>query len=218
MTLNPRARAQIKICGLTRAGDIAAVNRLGIEMAGFNFCEKSPRCLRADTAAALAAQCDPAVHRVALLVDPDDEAIDTALAAVSPTYLQLHGEETVARVADIRRRSHCGLIKALPIAEKQDFDSCADYAPLIDLFLFDAKPPPNGQPGGNGVAFDWSLLKHYAGERPYLLAGGLTAENVARALVATQAPMVDISSGVETAPGVKDAALIEDFVKAVQAA
>ncbi len=212
---------QIKICGLTKPTDIDAVNALGVEMAGFVFHEASPRHLSADTAAALAAKCAAGVHRVALLVDPDDAAIDQALAAISPSYLQLHGQETAERVAEIRRRSHCGLIKALPIDATDDFKACADYAHSIDLFLFDAKPSPDnktdGQTGGNGKPFDWSLLKAYDAPRPYLLAGGLTATNVAAALGQTHAPMVDVSSGVESAPGVKDAKLIETFVNAVHA-
>jgi len=208
---------QVKICGLTRPEDIDALNRLPVTMAGFVFHKASPRHLSDDQAAQLAARCAPQIHRVALLVDPDDAAIDAALGAVSPTHLQLHGHESPARMAEIKRRSHCALIKALPIASADDFALCADYAGLVDMFLFDAKPPKDGLPGGNGLAFDWSLMKAYDQSQPYLLAGGRTAENVEAALRQTGAPYADVSSGVESAPGVKDAALMEAFVTAAQA-
>lgn len=210
----------IKICGLTRAQDVGVMNRLGVELIGFNFVEKSPRYVTQDQAAGLAAQCRPEMERVALLADPDDEAIDRALAAVSPHRLQLHGAESAARVAEIKRRSHCPIIKALPVERPEDVARAKDYVACVDWFLFDAKPPqmPNGDAlgGGNGEIFDWTALNAYDLKQPYLLAGGLTPQNVAEALFVTGAPMVDAASGVETAAGHKDEQLMEDFVSAAR--
>lgn len=209
--------AKIKICGLNRTQDIDVINQLGVELVGFNFYKPSPRYVGEDLAAALASRCGPKVERVALLVDPDDAMLDAALACVSPHHIQLHGHETPARVAEIKARSHCQIIKALPVSTAQDIADARAFDGLADWFLFDAKPPQTGMPGGNGETFDWTLLNAYDGSQPYLLAGGLRDDNVAEALQRTQAPMVDISSGVETAPGEKDADLMGKFVSAVRA-
>ena len=208
--------ARIKICGLTQPAHIDALNAHAVELAGFVFFKASPRHLSYDRAAQLAARCRPEMERVALLVDADDGEIDAAIAAVSPHHLQLHGHETPQRVADIRRRSPAALIKALPVATAEDLAQAAAYAPHVDGFLFDAKPQPGGLPGGNGEAFDWTLLSAYDLKKPYLLAGGLSADNVAAALQVTGAPMVDVSSGVESAPGDKDPQQIAAFVDAVR--
>lgn len=208
--------AGIKICGVTKPQDIEALNALAVELVGFNFYKPSPRCLSLERAAQLAAKCRPEMERVALLVDPSDDDIDHALGMVSPHRLQLHGSETPARLAEIKRRSHCAIIKALPIAAAADFKNAHAYADCADWFLFDAKPPQGGLPGGNGDAFDWTALTAYELSQPYLLAGGLHAGNVADALRISGAPMVDIASGVETAPGEKDLDLMTDFVAAVR--
>jgi len=208
--------AAIKICGVTKPQDIETLNQLGVELVGFNFYKPSPRHLSMERAAQLAARCNPKMERVALLVDPSDDDIDEALGMVSPHRLQLHGAESPARVADIKRRSHCAVIKALPIAGKEDFDTARGFQDCADWFLFDAKPPQDGMPGGNGEAFDWTVLKAYDLKQPYLLAGGLTADNVGTALAISGADMVDIASGVETAPGEKDASLMAAFVNAVR--
>lgn len=208
--------AGIKICGVTKPQDIEALNALAVELVGFNFYKPSPRCLSLERAAQLAAKCRPEMERVALLVDPSDDDIDHALGMVSPHRLQLHGSETPARVTEIKRRSHCAIIKALPIAAAADFKNAHAYADCADWFLFDAKPPQGGLPGGNGDAFDWTALTAYDLSQPYLLAGGLHAGNVADALRISGAPMVDIASGVETAPGEKDLDLMTDFVAAVR--
>lgn len=207
----------IKICGVTRPDDIAALNAHGIDMVGFNFYKTSPRYIDPLLAPQLAALCRPDMHRVALLVDPSDDDIDTALAAVSPHFIQLHGHETPDRVAEIKYRSFASIIKALPVASADDMAGADDYADLVDMFLFDAKPPKDGMPGGNGLAFDWTALSAYDQTQPYLLAGGLSCDNVADALMHTSAPMVDLSSGVESAPGQKDENLIAAFVAAVRA-
>lgn len=210
----------IKICGLTRAQDIELLNRLGIELVGFNFVEKSPRFVSQDVAAGLAAQCRPEMERVALLVDPDDDAVDRALAAVSPHRLQLHGVESPERVSEIKRRSHCAIIKALPVETADDVVRAKDYATIADWFLFDAKPPADkaadGVTGGHGEAFDWTAMKAYDLKQPYLLAGGLSAHNVAEAVAVSGAPMVDAASGVESAVGEKDGRLLEEFITALR--
>lgn len=209
--------AKIKICGVTKPAHIDALNDNGVELVGFNFFKPSSRYVTQEIAAGLAARCHPEMERVALLVDPNDDEVDEALAAVSPHRLQLHGEESPARVAEIKARSHCAIIKALPIANADDLAKTRDYH-AADWFLFDAKPPSEeaALPGGNGAAFDWTLLAAYDESRPYLLAGGLDAGNVANALAITRASMVDIASGVERAPGEKDRTMIEQFVRSVR--
>ncbi len=209
--------AKIKICGLTRPQDIETINHFGVDLAGFVFYKPSPRHLSEDQAAGLASKCARHIERVVLLVDPDNDTLDAALACVSPHHIQLHGHETPERVAEIRARSHCQIIKALPVSSAEDIAKAQDYKGLANWFLFDARPPEDGLPGGNGETFDWTLLNAYDGAQPYLLAGGLRADNVAEALRITRAPMVDISSGVEAAPGEKDAELISQFVTAVRA-
>lgn len=207
----------IKICGVTQPDDIEVLNAHQVDMAGFVFYKKSPRHLSETLAPQLAALCRPDMMRVALLVDPSDDDIDNVLAAVSPHYIQLHGEETPERVAEIKYRSYASLIKAIPIGEKADLARAQDYDGLVDMFLFDAKPSADALPGGNGESFDWHALSTYEESLPYLLAGGLSADNVGMALRQTGAPMVDISSGVESAPGQKDKQLIAAFVAAVRA-
>ena len=209
--------AKIKICGLTRPQDIETINHFGVDLAGFVFYKPSPRHLSEDQAAGLASKCARHIERVVLLVDPDNDTLDAALACVSPHHIQLHGHETPERVAEIRARSHCQIIKALPVSSAEDIAKAQDYKGLANWFLFDARPPEDGLPGGNGETFDWTLLNAYDGAQPYLLAGGLRADNVAEALRITHAPMVDISSGVEAAPGEKDAELMSQFVTAVRA-
>jgi phosphoribosylanthranilate isomerase len=209
--------AKIKICGLTRPQDIETINHLGVDLAGFVFYKPSPRHLSEDQAAGLASKCARHIERVVLLVDPDNDMLDAALACVSPHHIQLHGHETPERVAEIRARSHCQIIKALPVSSAEDIAKAQNYKGLANWFLFDARPPEDGLPGGNGETFDWTLLNAYDGAQPYLLAGGLRADNVAEALRITHAPMVDISSGVEAAPGEKDAELMSQFVTAVRA-
>lgn len=216
-----KAKTGIKICGVTKPADIDALNAHAIDMVGFNFYKNSPRYIDPLIGPQLAAKCRPEMHRVALLVDPSDDELDAVLGAVSPHFVQLHGAETPARVAEIKARSLASLIKALPVSNAADVARAQDYADLVDMFLFDAKPPKDApettMPGGNGETFDWDALSAYELAKPYLLAGGLTRDNVADALTRTQAPMVDLSSGVESAPGVKDESLIAGFAAAVRA-
>ena len=207
---------RVKICGLTRADDIRLANELRVDMCGFVFFKASPRHLSDEQAAGLAGLCAPFVERVALLVDPDDDALDHAVGAISPHRIQLHGDESPARVAEIKRRTQRPIIKALGVAASRDLETAQAYEGVADWFLFDAKPTDDGLPGGNGEAFDWQLLDAYAGATPWLLAGGLTPDNVTHAVTETHAPMVDVSSGVEAAPGEKDAELMRAFVDAVK--
>lgn len=208
MIMAPR----IKICGLTRADDIRLANELRVDMCGFVFFKASPRHLSDEQAAGLAGLSAPFVERVALLVDPDDDALDRAVGAVSPHRIQLHGDESPARVADIKRRTQRPIIKALGVSSAKDLEATQAYEGVADWFLFDAKPTDDGLPGGNGEAFDWQVLDAFAGATPWLLAGGLTPDNVGQAVSTTRAPMVDVSSGVEAAPGEKDADLMRVFV------
>lgn len=210
--------AKIKICGVTHLDHIDALNANNVELVGFNFYKPSSRYVTQNIAAQLAGRCHPSMERVALLVDPTDDEVDEALAAISPHRVQLHGTETPQRVAEIKARSYCAIIKALPVSKPDDVQLAQQYD-AADWFLFDAKPHEiagETLPGGNGLAFDWKLLADYDQDKPYLLAGGLNISNVEAALKLTGAAMVDIASGVESAPGQKDRQLIDAFVAAVR--
>lgn len=207
--------AQVKICGITRAADLAAVARAGARYAGFVFFPKSPRHLSVAAAAALAVEAPVGLARVGLFVNPDDAALDGVLADVSLDIIQLHGSETPARVAEVKALTGLPVMKAVGVAGPEDLDALWDYGLVADLLLIDAKAPPGAAlPGGNGLAFDWRLLAGRRILKPWMLAGGLTPANVAEAVRLTGAPMVDVSSGVEAAPGIKDETLIRDFVAA----
>lgn len=206
----------VKICGINTASAADAAVRARADFCGLVFHPKSPRHVALDAAAALAGHIRGRARLVSLFVDADDETIAAVVAAVRPDFLQLHGRETPERVAAVRARFEVPLIKAFAIAEASDFAPVAAYAPYCEMFLFDAKAPVGGVPGGHGVAFDWQLLSGRKFPRPWLLAGGLNPENVARAVAASEASGVDVSSGVETAPGVKSPDLIAAFVSAAR--
>ncbi len=207
---------QVKICGLNDAEGYDAAQQAGADYIGFVFYPPSPRAVTPGQAAALAARGGPA-RRVGLLVDASDDEIAGILAAVPLDILQLHGEETPARAAALRQRFGLPVMKALGIAEPADLARLADYAPAVDMFLLDAKPPPGATlPGGNAASFDWALLAGQAIPLPWLLAGGLTPDNVADAIAQSGAPGVDVSSGVERARGVKDPARIRAFIQAAR--
>ncbi len=186
----------------------------GARFIGLVLFQKSPRFLVPERALALAAKAKGRVESVALLVDPDDEALHAA-ALLNADWLQLHGHESQSRIAQARQFARRGVIKALPIAGPDDVRQAHGYASAADMLLFDAKAPPGAaHPGGNGVAFDWRLL---AGQRfvvPWMLSGGLTPENVALAMQLSGAVLVDASSGLESAPGIKDHQRIAAFVRA----
>jgi len=209
----------VKICGLNDAAGFDAAVAHGADFLGFVFFPKSPRNVSPEHAAALSARSPGGPLRVALVVDADDAALDAIHAALRPDIWQLHGAETPARCAAIRARFGLPVMKALGIAGAEDLDACAAYAPAVDRFLLDAKPPADATlPGGNALRFDWALLVGRVIPRPWLLAGGLDAGNVAEALRISAAPGVDVSSGVERARGVKDPARIAAFIKAARAA
>ena len=207
---------QVKICGLNDAAGYDAAQQAGADYIGFVFYPPSPRAVTPGQASALAAR-GGAARRVGLLVDASDDEISAILAAVPLDILQLHGEESPARAAQLRQHFGLPVMKALGIAEAADFAVLADYAPVVDMFLLDAKPPPGASlPGGNAASFDWALLAGRAIPRPWLLAGGLTPDNVADAIAQSGAPGVDVSSGVERARGVKDPARIRAFIQAAR--
>lgn len=210
---------EVKICGLTSEEGVDAALRAGADYLGFNFHPRSPRHVPEERAAALAARARARARIVALLVDPSDTAAEAAMAALKPDFLQLHGEETPGRVAEIALRFAVRTIKVLPVAELADLAKAPIYEQAADMLLFDAKPPRGAaRPGGHGTAFDWRLLADRRLSKPWLLAGGLDADNVARAIAIAHAPGVDVASGVERAPGVKDPQKIAEFVAAARGA
>ncbi len=209
---------RVKICGLTRPEDVTAVADAGAAYAGFVFFPKSPRNVSIETARELAVDVPVGVAKVALVVDADDALLDAITSAVPLDILQLHGHETPERVTEIRSRYGLPVMKAVGVADAEDVAALDLYADVADQILVDAKPPKNADlPGGNGVSFDWRLISARRWSVPWMLAGGLTPDNVAEAIALTGAKQVDVSSGVETSPGVKDAEAIRAFVQATGA-
>ena len=207
---------EIKICGLSDEEGVDAALDAGADFVGFNFFPPSPRYVALDGAVRLAARARGRARVVAVVVDADDALLSAIATALRPDFLQLHGSETPQRVAAVRFLAGVPVVKALGISDRADLAAIDRYE--ADRFLLDAKPPRDAsRPGGNATAFDWTLLDGFSCRRPWLLAGGLSAENVAAALAATGALGVDVSSGVESAPGRKDPALIHAFVRAVRA-
>jgi phosphoribosylanthranilate isomerase len=208
----------VKICGLSSAATLDVALESGADMVGFVFFEPSPRNLSTGAARALAAEVRGRAKKVALTVDAEDAKLQAIVEALAPDILQLHGKETPQRVRTIRARFGIPVMKAIGVASPADLAKTEAYAEAADTLLFDAKPAPEAVlPGGNGQAFDWSILKGFAADRPWMLSGGLDATNVAEALTATGARAVDVSSGVESAPGMKDPARIAAFIAAVRA-
>ena len=209
----------VKFCGLTRPQDIHAAAEAGARYVGFVFFPKSPRHVTQEAARALALEVPPGIAKVALTVDADDAALDALVAEVPLDMLQLHGHESPERVAHVRARYGLPVMKALGIATARDLDQIDAYSEVADQLLIDAKPPEGADlPGGNGLSFDWRLLagrKYWT--RPWMLAGGLTPDNVAEAVRLTGARQVDVSSGVESAPGIKDAGRMAEFARALAA-
>lgn len=209
---------RVKICGLRTEADVLAVASSGAAYAGFVFFAKSPRNLTLDQARLLALAAPVGLAKVALVVDADDQTLDAIVEAVPLDMLQLHGHETPDRVAQVRERYGLPVMKAVGVADEGDLAAIFDYSTVADQLLIDAKPPKSSVlPGGNGLSFDWRLVAQRRWLRPWMLAGGLTAESVAEAIRLTNARQVDVSSGVEAAPGVKDATLISAFVAAARA-
>lgn len=206
---------QVKICGLREPAHVAAAAEAGARYLGFVFFPKSPRAVSPDEAASLVQDVPPGVARVGLFVDPDDALLEAVLARVPLDLIQLHGAESPDRVAEVKARFGLPVMKAVGLACAEDLPALTDYGLVADMLLVDAKPPRDADlPGGNGLAFDWRLLNGRRWLRPWLLAGGLTPRNVAEAVRLTGATGVDVSSGVEAAPGQKDSDLIRDFIAA----
>ena len=207
----------IKICGLKTPEALDAAIKARAGYAGFVFFPPSPRHVELADAAQLSARAEGKIRRVALVVDADDATIAEILAAARIDILQLHGKETPERAAQVKARFGVPVWKALSVASKDDVARANGYTGAADLILFDAKTPRNALPGGMGLSFDWSLVAGWKGPLEWGLAGGLTPDNVAEAVRLTGAPLVDTSSGVESAPGVKDLARIASFCAAVRA-
>lgn len=207
----------VKICGLKSEAALAAALEAGADYVGLVFFGPSPRNVDIATARKLAGQARGTAKVVALLVDPRDALVQEVMAQVAPDLIQLHGSETPERVAAIQRLANRPVMKAIKVETAADAVTALDYAGAADIILFDAKAPKDAMlPGGNGVAFDWRALAGVSDRVAFMLSGGLTADNVAEAVRLTGARAVDVSSGVETAPGVKDAELIRRFIAAAK--
>jgi len=204
-----------KICGLNSPEAIAAAVAGEASFAGFIFYKPSPRDVSPQQAASLAQLLAPAIARVGVFVDPEDEAIEAVLGRMKLDLLQLHGKESAARLAAIKDRFRVKIMKAIPIAGETDLQRAQDYLGIADWLMFDAKPPADktdALPGGNALAFDWQLLRQKRFPLPWMLSGGLTSDNLAAAVRLSGATTVDVSSGVERAPGEKDPAKIRAFL------
>jgi phosphoribosylanthranilate isomerase len=209
----------VKICGLSTPEALDVALEAGADMLGFVFFSPSPRHLTFERAHALASRVLERAQKVALTVDADDALLDAVVEALQPDMLQLHGTESPARVEAVRRMFGLPVMKALPVAAKSDLDCINRYAGVADRLLFDARAPREAtRPGGLGKPFDWHLLENLDPGVPFMLSGGLDAVNVGEALSITRAPGVDVSSGVERAPGEKDPDKIRAFVRAARIA
>jgi phosphoribosylanthranilate isomerase len=209
-------KPDIKICGLKTAETVDRAVARGATHIGFIFFEKSPRYIEPDLAGALADRVRGKVLIVAVVVDLDNDDLDEIMALVRPDVLQLHGHESPERVLTIKALYNVQVMKAFSVRDAEDLRRVEAYIGIADRFLFDAKAPKGSElPGGNGVAFDWSLMAWLDGRVDYMLSGGLNKDNVALALRSTKASGIDTSSGVESAPGVKDLTMIDEFFDAV---
>jgi phosphoribosylanthranilate isomerase len=207
----------VKICGLTSAAAIDAAIGAGAVYGGLVFHPNSPRFVVPDQARMLADRMRGRLKSAALVADLDDARVGEIVKTVQPDFLQLHGQESAKRTGEIRGRFGLPVIKALPVAEPSDLDAVAEYEAQADMLLFDARPPKGAlRGGGHGAAFDWKILSGRAFSKPWFLAGGLMPDTVAHAIACSGAEMVDVSSGVESAPGVKDAAKITAFIDATR--
>jgi phosphoribosylanthranilate isomerase len=209
----------VKICGLSTPATLDAALEAGADMVGFVFFPPSPRHLDLTHARDLGAQVGGRAGKVALTVDADDATLANIVDAVRPDLLQLHGKETVARIRDIKRTFGLPVMKAIGVEAAADLAGLPGYAAAADRVLFDAHPPKDAtRPGGLGVPFDWRLLENLALGIPFMLSGGLTVNNISDAARITRTGGVDVSSGVESAPGVKNVEMIRDFIRAARAA
>jgi phosphoribosylanthranilate isomerase len=208
----------VKICGLSTRETLDAALGAGADMVGFVFFPPSPRHISFDVARELTADVRGRAKKVALTVDADDATVSAIIAALKPDILQLHGHESAARIVELKQSFGLEVMKALPVETSADLAGLPDYAAVSDRILFDARPPKHAtRPGGLGAPFDWHVLENLDLSLPFMVSGGLTADNVAEALRVTGAGGVDVSSSVERAPGVKDPQLIERFIRAARA-
>jgi len=206
----------IKICGISTSDALDAAIAARAEHVGFNFFPPSPRYVSPRDAAQLGARAEGRIGRVGLFVDADDAEIAEAVAAANLDAIQLHGQESPERAAQVKARFGLPVWKALAVSAPGDADKAHAYVGAIDLVLFDAKTPKGTLPGGMGLTFDWNLVAHWKGSMAWGLAGGIDASNVAQAVKLTGAPLVDVSSGVESAPGIKDVDKIAAFCQAAR--
>jgi phosphoribosylanthranilate isomerase len=214
-----RMRLDIKICGLKTPDAVDHAVALGATHIGFIFFSKSPRHIEPADAGALADRVRGRAKIVSVSVDADNDELDEIMAMIRPDILQLHGRESPDRVLTIKATTGLPVWKALSISEAGDLDRIDDYDGIANRFLFDAKPPKNSElPGGNGVTFDWSLLKGLSECVDYMLSGGLNKDNIGEALRIARPTGIDTSSGVESSPGVKDLKMMDEFFAAVRAA
>lgn len=208
----------VKICGLSTRETLETALDAGADMVGFVFFPPSPRHVSLEMGRDLGRQVKRRALKVALTVDADDAALDNIMDALSPDIFQLHGKESVARLRDIKQKFGRPVMKAVPVATAADLAVLPGYAAVAERILFDARAPKDAtRPGGLGEPFDWHLLENLDLKLPYMVSGGLHADNVAQALRVTGAGGVDISSGVESAPGVKDPEMIKAFIRAARA-
>jgi phosphoribosylanthranilate isomerase len=207
----------VKICGLSTRETLDVALDAGANMVGFVFFPPSPRHLGLEAARDLGKLPQPRVSKVALTVDADDATLEGIVAALQPDILQLHGRETVARVRDIKRKFSLPVMKAIAVETRADLSALPGYAEVADRILFDARAPREAtRPGGLGAVFDWHILEDLDLKVPFMVSGGLRAGNVAEAVRVTRAGGVDVSSGVERAPGLKDPEMIRAFIKAAR--
>ncbi len=219
MKSNGDKNIDIKICGLKTPEAVLRAVDLGATHVGFIFFGKSPRNIEPSDAGALADLVRGRAKIVAVTVDADNDELDEIVSLLRPDVLQLHGSESPERVLTVKAVYGLPVMKALSVREAADLEKVDAYVGIADRFLFDAKPPAGSQlPGGNGVSFDWTLMDALDGGVDYMLSGGLNKDNVEEAVAATRAPGVDVSSGVESAPGVKDIGRMEEFFEALRRA
>jgi phosphoribosylanthranilate isomerase len=208
--------AQVKICGLSTEETMQAAIDAGADFVGLMFYPKSPRNVSFEKAVGLAALAKGRAGIVSVVVDADDALLKSIISHVKPDYIQAHGSESPQRLADIKKIYGVGVIKVIKVKTAADVALAKDFRSVADLIMFDPKAPEDILPGGNGLSFDWNLLKGVDG--PFMLAGGLNPNNVAAAIRVTNAAIVDVSSGVESAPGIKDLGLIRKFIERAKSA
>jgi phosphoribosylanthranilate isomerase len=207
---------QVKICGLSTVETMQAALDAGADFVGLMFYPKSPRNVSLELAAKLATIAKGRATIVAVVVDADDALLKSIMSYAKPDYIQAHGSETPQRIEEIKNKCGVRVIKVIKVKDAADIELTKDFRDVADLIMFDPKAPKDTLPGGNGLSFDWNLLN--GKDYQFMLAGGLNPDNVTQAIKITQAPIVDVSSGVESSPGVKDAQLIAKFIKAAKSA